>query len=402
MKRYALLVLLSLCSCLGAQDLGSFDPILAIVIMVKNEEPVIVKTIEPFVTGGIGSYLVYDTGSTDNTIETIRSYFIEHQITDYHIVQEPFVDFSTSRNRALDLAQEFFPRAGFFLMPDAEWYMEHVDTLISFCTKELASGHPEDLYQVHIGHESIDFYTARLFKADTDIRFVCPVHEVPSRGTSIKVPDEVYFYWNPSRGGVEKSKQRWSRDRDLLLKEYQKNPYNSRVTFYLAQSYHLLDDLQTAAYYYKIRSEQPGFEEEAFVALYRLATIIEELSDANKASWLEAFNCYIQAWSRRPWRAEPLIKIARHYIRQDKHHLAFMFARQACDLEYPTQDLLFIDKSLYNYDRYEILGWASWYVGAWDLGEWATKKALEYHPEMPHLKRNLDLYVKRRLTNAHA
>ena len=82
--------------------------------MVKNEEPMINKTLEPFVKEGINSFLIFDTGSTDNTIKTVEAYFNKNDVKNWFIFQEEFVDFSTSRNRALDLAEEKFPDANFF------------------------------------------------------------------------------------------------------------------------------------------------------------------------------------------------------------------------------------------------------------------------------------------------
>ena len=92
---------------------SSEDPFV-VVLMVKNEETVINKTLEPFVKEGLNSFLIFDTGSTDKTIETVENYFKNNNVKNRHIFQEPFVDFSTSRNRALDLAEQMFPQAKFF------------------------------------------------------------------------------------------------------------------------------------------------------------------------------------------------------------------------------------------------------------------------------------------------
>ena len=51
-----------------------FDPLIVIVLMVKDEghiereEPVIIETLKPYVDAGIDAYFIFDTGSTDNTI----------------------------------------------------------------------------------------------------------------------------------------------------------------------------------------------------------------------------------------------------------------------------------------------------------------------------------------------
>ncbi len=376
----------------GGLNSHTYDPVLAIVIMVKNEQDNIVKTLEPYVQAGINSYLVFDTGSTDQTIEVISNYFVEQGVTDAHIRQEPFIDFATSRNRALDLAQEIFPNAGFFLMPDAEWYMEHADSLVKFCDNELESGNARELYLVRIGNEYIDFFHARLFKGDTKIRFVGSVHEIPSQGTGNKTPHEVFFHWMPSKLGAEKSFARWKRDKVLLEKDYAKDPLNARTLFYLAQTYSLLGEAEKAAEFYLKRTQVPGFVEETYVAWYRLGHMYATLCSQGKASWAFALLYYMQAFAYRPCRAEPLITLARHYVEEGNYDLAYLYARRACEIPYPAQDILFIDKNLYDYDRYEILSRACVYVKDYIVGEWATLKALAIHPDDQRLRNNLKLH----------
>src|SRR5579871_6668212 len=73
----------------------AFDPLLVVVLMVKNEETVMRATLQPFIDAGIQSYLIFDTGSTDNTVQVTRDLFDEYEITQGYILQEPFIDFAT-------------------------------------------------------------------------------------------------------------------------------------------------------------------------------------------------------------------------------------------------------------------------------------------------------------------
>ena len=56
------------------------DPLLVAVLMVKNEAPVMEMTLQPLVDAGITDYLIYDTGSTDNTIQVTNDFFIQNFI----------------------------------------------------------------------------------------------------------------------------------------------------------------------------------------------------------------------------------------------------------------------------------------------------------------------------------
>lgn len=398
-KLYACIAIATLISTLlqgiSQNTQAAADPLLVIVLMVKNEEQVIEATLKPYVDAGIESFLIFDTGSTDDTVTITKKYFEENNVTSGFIEQEPFIDFATSRNRALALAQEKFPHAEFMLMPDAEWYMHNVQELIAFCESEQQKTEPA--YLVRIGDDNFEFYTPRLLRCSSDVKFVGAIHEVPNHIASQKVPASAYFELRASAAGREKSAQRWLRDAKILQKRYDENPYDSRNVFYLAQTYACLGDWEQAYKYYWERTRLTGWAEEDYVACYKLAGSIENLSyKKNSMSWTEALHYYLQAYEKRPQRAEPLIKIAQHYLDAESMHLAFCFARQACSIDYPKDDILFVEKELYDYVRYDILGRCAWYVGQYSIGEEAVGAALNARPEMEHLRKNLAFYVNRR------
>lgn len=70
------------------------------------------------VLGWVDRYSILDTGSTDNTITLMNDWFKKHlEVDQYQLFQEPFVDFSTTRNRALKLAG---PDSEFILMMNGD------------------------------------------------------------------------------------------------------------------------------------------------------------------------------------------------------------------------------------------------------------------------------------------
>jgi glycosyltransferase involved in cell wall biosynthesis len=376
------------------------EPLLVVVLMVKNEAAVIEATLQPFVDGGITDFVVFDTGSNDNTPEVATQFFKQYTDVTAHIVQEPFVDFSTSRNRALETVETLFPQATFMLMPDAEWYMHKVEGLVQFCVE-----HKDDIwasYLVPIRSTAQAFYTSRLIRCRRGIRFVGRVHEALNQISCITLPEDIYFEWRPSSDGCKKSAQRWLRDRDLLLKSYADNPQDPRTLFYLGQTYECLGDWENAYIYYKKRTEIKGWSEEDFVAMYRLgnvACMLKQNYDPQTQMPLAIVH-YFAAFSMRPHRAEPLIKIAQYYIDAGNMPLAFLFALRAAQIPYPSQDILPLEKYLYNYVRYDILGICAWYVGEYKVGEWAVKQALRVNPHAEHLLRNLALYTDRRISSS--
>ena len=161
-------------SMMWARDTASASankgPLLVVVIMVKNEEAVIKQTLEMYCQadphGDRISYYVYDTGDDawSPTMQKAKELFDDYHLSNYFIMQEPFVDFSTSRNRALRYAEAKFPHAYFMIMPDAEWYLHDVPALLDFCEK-----HKDDTnfsaYLMRILSPGLDFYTPRLIRA---------------------------------------------------------------------------------------------------------------------------------------------------------------------------------------------------------------------------------------------
>jgi len=382
MKFYFFILFLSASLLAQAQN-----PLLTIVLMVKNEAHVMEETLQPFVDAGLDRFLIFDTGSTDDTISITKHFFEKHNVCNGVILQEPFVDFATSRNRALELAENTFPDGHFMLMLDAEWYIHNVDDLLTFCEQ-----HKHDscsAYLVRIMSTHLDFYTARLIRCKTNIRFFGVVHETLNHCTRQKVPQNIFFELKTTRYGKEKSKKRWVRDCQLLLDEYERNPNNARTVFYLAQTYACLGDWENACKWYTLRTTMDGWEEENYMALYKLARAYEKAGD-----WEKALFYYLEAAKKRPHRAEPLIRLAQHYWDTGDKELCYLFAQRAAELPYPQSDILFVEKKLYQFTRHDLLGRSAWYVGKYSLGKKSIEKALTIYPDLEYLKNNLTFYKK--------
>jgi glycosyltransferase involved in cell wall biosynthesis len=394
---HILLVIFLFVQGLHSQIDTSYDPILVVVLMVKNEETVMRATLQPFVDGGVNSFFIFDTGSTDNTIAVTEEFFAEHGITQGYIAQEPFVDFATSRNRALDLAQEQFPQAAFMVMLDAEWYLNDARALVEFCELCLLRGDTHSSYLMHIVNQALDNYICRLFRCNYGVRFLGVVHEVVPQALTVKVPDSIYFEYLPESNGIEKTAQRFIRDRELLLKEHISKPWCTRTLFYLARTCEDLGDWQQAYHFYKIRVDMVGWDEEDFIVRYRLAETIKKLvlrsEYGSRYSWSEAMDYYMQAYQMRPHRIEPLVGIADYYVALDQMASAFLFARRAAEMQYPVADVLFVEKYLYNYYRYELLARCAWYINEFTIGAVAARKAYEAYPDYKYAQINMNCYA---------
>ncbi|MGC1182993.1 tetratricopeptide repeat-containing glycosyltransferase [Legionella sp.] len=371
-------------------------PLLAIALMIKNESVSIEATLFSLLQNNISHIFILDTGSTDDTVERVQAFFKKHDLHAY-LEQEPFIDFSTSRNRTLALAKQKFPNIPFFLMPDAEWYLYNAVALLDFCAQEVHTTTPLYLIDIKMNHSH--FSTARLFRASSNVQFKGVVHEAPEAHTSAKVPHLTYFEVKASPQGVEKSNKRWFRDLELLSAEHKKNPNDPRTAFYLAQTYECLGDFQNAYRMYQHREQLNGWDEENFMTLYRLGYLAQKTNHTDSIiSWATAMNYFLKAFALRPHRIEPLVKIAEYYW-PSNIQTCYLFINYAYNIPYPKNDVLFINREMYQYTRYEIMSRCAWYMKEYNLGEQATRLALDVHPDTAHLHNNLKLYKQKLALN---
>ena len=380
--------------------------LLTVVIMVKNEADTIIPTLQPFIDAGIKSFLVYDTGSTDGTQSIIRNYFKNCCLEHAYIIEEPFVDFATSRNRALELAEQIFVNNTFLLMLDAEWYTHNVSELISFCTVHkdyIAADCTGSCYLMRLFtvQDAINNYTPRLIRQGCNVAYVGVVHEsIQDRASGI-VPDSVYFEYKPQQYGQDKSKARCVRDYTLLKKSHEDDPTNMRTLFYLGQTCQFMDDWEQAIVYYQKRLDMGELSEEKYLSAYRIGCAIEHIIGASnknepnpKYTQEDAIAYYLKAYTMLPNRAEPLFRIACYYIRHNQHAIAYLFAIRAVQLAYPSNHALFVENKVYDYLRYDILGQCAIYAGECEIGKAAVLKALEIAPNDECLHHNLSLYKR--------
>lgn len=376
------------------------DPLIVAVLMVKNEAPVIDATLQPLVDGGINSFFIFDTGSTDGTPEVATEFFKKNSIVNAHVTQEPFIDFATSRNRALELTEQRFPHATFILMLDAEWYMQGVKSLRSFCETHIENTE-NAVYAIRLCARTYEIYHPRLLRAASKIRFVGAVHEDVNTRFAFKLVPEIFFEYRPSRQGTEASKQRWLQDKEILLREHIKNPQDARTLFYLGQTYGGLGKYKEA-YHYFLKSADAALQAKnvnkvhnAYQAFYKAALTAEILANQHENySRDNALNHYLDAHVMCPDRAEPLVNIAKHYWNTKQYDHCFSYAYAAAEIPFPNHTAGPVEKDVYDFERYELLAGAAAELEKYDIAEWATKKALQARPEALHLYQNLEIILK--------
>jgi len=371
------------------------NPHISLLIMMKDEEARLHVTLNSCI-GHVDSIVAYDTGSTDNTVKILKEFSEKHKLP-LRLKEGEFVNFSISRNISLDFADSF-KDIDYILLMDVNDELRGGDKLRQFCKKEIDSVNNAYLMcQQWFFGKNDKYFNTRLIKARKEWRYNGSVHEwmydkSEIKGPAVyKMPDDIILYQDRTMDG-NKSSKRFSRDKELLLDDHRKNLSETRTLFYLAQTCACLNEPENAFYYYKLRSELDGFQEEKFHSYLRCG----EFSIQLKHDWYTSMGFFMRAVEHSP-RAEPLIIIAKYYNNEKKWHLAYTFIKLACSLPYPTESILFVDKHAYDYTRWHIMGIVAYYCGKYEDGKTACIKAIEGGLNVDLDKSNL-IYYEKKLT----
>jgi tetratricopeptide (TPR) repeat protein len=297
-----------------------------LIAIVKNEEKIIERCLNS-IKNIIDYYVIIDTGSTDFTIEKIKSSLINIP-GEIHSVS--WINFAVNRNVALQLAKN---KADYAILLDADMVVE----ISNFNKEDLFA----DAYYIkYLG--DLDYSQILLINNRLNWHYEGVTHEFITSSEAKNFVQVESLKINHLYDGSNR-KDKFARDIKLLLQGIKEEPKNSRYYFYLANSYRDLGEYNNAITYYLQRVQLDGWKEEIFYSLYQLGYCYEQLEQIKDAKYY-----YLKAWEFRPTRAEPLYKLSVLCRIQKEYNQAYIFAKKGLEIEYP-KDLLFIEKSIYNY-----------------------------------------------------
>lgn len=304
--------------------------ILELVMIVKDAESTIrdtLKAIFPF----IDYWTILDTGSTDNTIKIIES---EMKGKDGHLYQEQFIDFSTSRNRALELARQRTSKlCKYTIMLDDSYIMCHGKELI-----KLLKNTKGDAFHIAI-RDNLNrvYYSCRIFKTSLNLKYKYKVHEVLNyKGTGLIIncfDTNIFLYDN--RQDTERTNTRLPQDIIWLKEDIDRYPNDPRPIYFLANTYYTMKDYSNAKQYYIRRLEMKGMKgslrDELYQSNYILGVIFEEEKDVDTS-----LKYYLQAHKLDHRRAEPLYRLGAYYFRIKDYDTANTYLYDAYKLTIPN------------------------------------------------------------------
>jgi predicted GH43/DUF377 family glycosyl hydrolase/glycosyltransferase involved in cell wall biosynthesis len=299
-------------------------PSIALAMIVRDEAAIIARCLES-VRPLIDRWVICDTGSRDDTREIIAAALagVPGELHDTE-----WVDFGHNRTELLGIARE---AADYLLLVDADITLEQLAPV-----GELGA----DAYLLR-ENGALDFGVIRLVRGDRRWWYEGSTHEhIATDGRFREEALPALAIQHHADGA-----SRWdklARDASLLRRDLARNPANARSVFYLAQTYRDMGHRELAVEYYRRRVEMGGWDEEVFYANLQEGVLRAALAHPQAKSVL------LEAWERRPTRAEPLYELARVSRQQGAFQAAHLFADRGLEFPYPS-DLLFIHRWVYDW-----------------------------------------------------
>ncbi len=330
-------------------------------MIVRNEAQILERCLSS-VRELIDSWVICDTGSTDGS----RAVVLEQLDGIPGALHDTvWTDFGATRSELMAHARG---AADYLLLIDADMTVRQTGRL------------PPLRADAYLLRESgpLDYSVIRLVRGDRDWWYVGSTHEyIATNGHFLQEELEVLAVDHHADGSSRP--QKLKRDIGLLKRDLARDPDNGRAVFYLAQTFRELGERERAIEYYRRRVEMRGWDEEVFYA-----NLQEGILKAEKqGDW--GVPTLLEAWQRRPTRAEPLYELARLYRGRHEAVLAHLFASRGLEISYPD-DTLFIHRWVYEWGLRLERALAAAELGrldeaAADLRQLAGRRGLPAHVE---------------------
>ena len=322
-------------------------PTLCLNMIVKNESKVISRLLES-VSPWIDSYCICDTGSTDDTMQIIQTFFERKQIPG-RICQEPFRDFGYNRTHAFRECETMGALADFALFLDADmiFWVNPAITRDDFC-RSLCDSAAVAILQ---GSDQFNYQNTRIVKTGIGASYWGVTHEYVQLPSWVPSPRVIHksqvFIFDIGDGGAKSDK--FERDIRLLEKGLEDNPQNVRYTFYLANSLRDAGRTDDAIAMYEKRASMPNtWIEEIWYSYYAIG-----ICYMRQAKHEQAIYAWMQAYQKFPERLENLYEIIRFYRNNCQYVLAqgyyVMAQQQRQKTNYSEKMYLFMQRDVYDY-----------------------------------------------------
>ena len=327
---------------------------LSLVMIVKNESKIIERCLDS-IKPIIDSIIISDTGSTDNTIELIENYLTKNNMKG-KVYKDEWKNFGYNRSKSITNAQEWLKENQYDL---DKTYLLTIDADMIFRIKPTFNKNmlqTKDSWCIQQVNPSMTYYNKRIFRSSLRYKCIGVTHEYwgcDDKDEDGKLAD--LYIDDIGDGGAKADK--FERDIRLLTQGLVDEPKNERYYFYLAQSYSDFGNKEDAIKFYKKRIEVGGWQEEVFIAYLRIGDIYSHLKQIENA-----IHYWSLGYEHLPSRSETLFRIINAYRLLGKNQLALLYLKTALKIDYPHDQVLFIEHPIYKYRLLDELSICGFYT----------------------------------------
>lgn len=375
------------------QDLSSQSISLCLVMIVKDEGDTIRRCLT-HVAPYISYYVICDTGSSDNTIEEIKSTMSELGIVG-EVHERPWVNFEVNRTESLELAKG---------KCDYRWIIDADDTF-KVVNSSVNPFHnlPKDVdcFQILYRLNNLQYHRAQIVRSDQDWVYKGVLHEyldLPGKEGLVQyqIPANL-CHVDADISPLKRAntlEEKYAKDAEILEKALEDDPENTRYMFYLAQSYRDSGQKLKAIDAYEKRIEAGGWEEEVYYSMYMIGKLKEQLGRHPD----EVIQAYSRAWEYRPQRLEAVFHVMRKLRERGRWILSFTYGSMA--IKNPgTSDILFVEPEIWQWRLLDEYALAAFHTGNPEISYEKTKTIMEmpFFPNLPQgekerMQKNLDYF----------
>lgn len=305
--------------------------LLSIVMMVKNEEKYLDKTL--FALNNLrkdinSELIILDTGSTDNTINIAKKY------TDKVFFEKWNNNFADMRNKSISYA-----KGDWILVLDADEVLVNCDKLIEFFNTELHKKYNSATIELmNIKSEDEKEYNLvsipRLFKNEQGFCYEGSIHEQPKNKGPIYNDIATFKHYGYMFMDKELLNKKYKRNGKILLEEINKKPNDPYINYQLGKNYLMLG----------LHEDAVDYIEHSY-NLYKKIRDIPATVVSNLSQLYIATNQYSKCES-----------ICLDYIKKDKKNIDIYFylGVSQSKLEKKLESIKNLEKYMYLLENYHI------------------------------------------------
>ena len=288
-------------------------------MIVKDEGHIIRDTLQHLLTYiRFDSWCICDTGSTDNTIEEIESFFAQEGIPG-SIYRHEWKDFGHNRSLAFEMA---YNTSDYAFVWDADDEIKGDFTLPPLT---------HDWYRFTFGARGCTQYRrCQLFNNRKKWKYVGVLHECPACMETCTPPHDVfgeYYFISGRRGARSKDPKKYHKDALILHKAFQetfdaKDELYKRYAFYCGQSYVCCGEWENAIEMYKKVLTFDTWSQEQYIACIEIYDCYERLGKPK-----EGLFYLVESFRYDTQRVECVLRLVKYYVNAGLPHVALLYYR---------------------------------------------------------------------------